>query len=111
MLSSVRQFNDNRKVPALSEPQIWTALGILAAALASTITFAITTLNHTTREGFGRMDARFAAMDAKFEARFEAVNSRIDAVREVMDARFTSVERRLDGLDGDVAALAKRMLE
>ena len=88
-----RSIPHNRKVITVNEPQVWAALGVLAAALASTITAFTTSLNRT------------------MNARFDRVDTRIDALRDVVDTRFGSVERRLDGLDADVAALIKRQLD
>lgn len=90
----------NRKVITINEPQIWTALGVLAAALASMITITMTSFNRTMQNLGARMDAKFDAVDAK-----------LASLREVMDVRFASVERHLDGLDSDVAALIKRQLD
>ena len=90
----------NRKVITVTEPQVWAALGVLAAALASTITAFTTSLNRT------------------MNARFDRVDTRIDALRDVVDTRFGSVEgrldrveRHLDALDTDVAAITKRLLD
>ena len=84
----------------MNEPQVWAALGVLAAALASMITITTTSFSRTMQNLGARMDAKFDAVDAKFAA-----------LREVMDVRFSSIERHLDGLDSDVAALIKRQLD
>lgn len=118
----------------VTEPQIWTALGILAAALTGTIALSTQLMMRTISaqfatvntkiEGlqtemivrFESVDHRFEQVDRRFEQvdrRFEEVDRRFDEVdrRFVgIEKRLDRVEHRLDGLDGDVQALTKRLL-
>jgi len=52
----------------------------------------------------GEMNARFEAVNTKFDAKFDAVNAKVDA-------RFDAVDHRFEVLDGDIAALTKRVME
>ncbi len=64
---------------------IWTAIGILAAGLFSSIYFSVQ-----------RMDAGFARLEARMDARFGQVDSRFNSLTAHMDARFDAVTARLD---------------
>ena len=60
--------------------------------------------------GFGwtinRMDARFAAQDARLDARFAAQDARFDARFDAQeakfDARFAGVDARFDGIEQEI---------
>lgn len=60
--------------------------------------------------GFGwtinRMDARFAAQDARLDARFAAQDARFDARFDAQDAkfdaRFASVDARFDRIEQEI---------
>ncbi|MFT4157914.1 MAG: hypothetical protein QM630_08320 [Microbacterium sp.] len=104
----------------MNEPQVWTALGILAAALTGMIAVTTQLMMRTISAQFGtvnekidglrtEMMIRFDNVDRRFEEvdrRFEQVDRRFEQV----DRRLDRVERRLDGLDADVQAITKRML-
>lgn len=111
----------------VTEPQIWTALGILAVALTGTIALSTQLMMRTISAQFAtvntkieglqtEMIVRFESVDHRFEQvdrRFEEVGQRFDEVdrRFVgIEKRLDRVEHRLDGLDGDVQALTKRLL-
>ncbi len=86
------------KVITLTEPQLWTIIGVFAATLLGTMTLLstvlmrsisgqITSLRNEMMTGFGG----FANLRAEMNARFETVNV------------------RLDNLDRDVQALSERV--
>lgn len=74
----------------MTEPQIWTLIGVFATA-----TFGMLTLTSTLFVRIVR--AEIGGLRSEMSGRFEA-----------MDARFESVNHRLDGLDRDVQALTRR---
>jgi hypothetical protein len=75
----------------VTEPQIWTALGILAAALAGMITLTIRTIT------------------VQVQALGTGLGARIDSVEKTMTARFDAVNSKIDGLDRDVQALSVKV--
>lgn len=86
-------MNHTEGVIELTEPQIWTVIGVLFLFLTATLT--ITTRVITVQIGSLRneMKTEFSGLRAEMNARFEGVNSRIDS------------------LDRDVQALAKRAFD
>ncbi len=108
----------------MTEPQIWAALGILAAALTVTITIGTQLMMRTIAAKFETVDVRFEKMDLKFEAmenrfdaKFDAMDLKFDAMRAdigdlrtSLDSFAARTERRLDGLDRDVHLLMNRLL-
>ncbi|MGO4489253.1 response regulator [Microbacterium sp. 2RAF4] len=49
-----------------------------------------------------RFDARFDAQDAKFDARFAGVDARFDAQDAKFDARFAGVDARFDRIEQEI---------
>ncbi|KAI0831665.1 hypothetical protein BC628DRAFT_1335922 [Trametes gibbosa] len=79
-------------------------------------------LDHCIADLSNNMDARFAAMDAKFDARFATMDAKFDAkfatmdakfatLSNTMDARFATVDARLDMLNDNMAALRSMLLQ
>jgi hypothetical protein len=97
----------------VTEPQIWTALGILAAALAGMISLTIVTLNRTITTQFQSLGMRIDSVETTMSTRFKAVeatmNTRFQAVEATMNARFETVNTKIDGLDRDVQALSVKV--
>ncbi len=68
------------------------------------------------REGFGRMDHRFKAMqeqmDRRFESvdkRFESVNEKFEAVQQQMDRRFDASDKRFEAIESRLDKLSQQM--
>jgi hypothetical protein len=75
----------------VTEPQVWTALGILAAALAGMITLTIRTIT------------------VQVQALGTGLEARSDSVEKTMTARFDAVNTKIDGLDRDVQELSVKV--
>lgn len=89
----------------MNDPQVWTLIGVFAAAILGGITLLTTQLNRTIIAGFKAIDARFVTVEKTMDAKFDAVDAKFDAV----DAKFDAVHVKLDHLDRDVSALSKRV--
>ena len=83
----------------MTEPQVWTIIGVFAATLLGTMTLLtksiggqMTSLRSEIASLRNEMVAGFASLRAEMNARFETVNV------------------RLDNLDRDVQALSERVL-
>jgi len=79
----------------VTEPQIWTTIGVLSAALVGTITLVSTMLMRT--------------IHLQFDSLSRELSRGLTGLRSEMIARFESVNSRLDGLDRDVNALTLRV--
>ena len=75
---------------AVTEPQVWTMIGLMAAVFFGTMTIISTMFTRVVRSEIG-------GLRAEMTARFEAV-----------DARFDGVGSRIDNLDRDVQVLMHR---
>ncbi|MGD9606943.1 MAG: hypothetical protein AB7V10_05620 [Leucobacter sp.] len=96
----------------MTEPQIWTVIGVLAAALASTLTFSAQATLRAINSLRTEMVLRFQRVDENFGARFERVEERIDRVDasiERLDTRVGNLEKRVDDIDRDVQAIARHI--
>ncbi|MBL5974631.1 MAG: hypothetical protein D3X82_12945 [Candidatus Leucobacter sulfamidivorax] len=89
----------------MTEPQVWTALGVLAAALAGVITV-------TTQLMTRHMAALFSGLRTEMVLRFEHLEGHMDRFETRMDrfeSRMDRLEKRVDGIDRDVQAISKRV--
>lgn len=75
----------------MNEPQIWAALGILAAAFAAMITVTTQLLVRTIHSSTATLQVDIARL------------------RTELDLRFTGLQAQMDGLDRDVQAITKRV--
>lgn len=75
----------------MNEPQIWAALGILAAAFAAMITVTTQLLVRTIHSSTATLQVEIASL------------------RTELDLRFTGLQAQMGGLDRDVQAITKRV--
>lgn len=68
----------------LNDAQIWTVIGVFAAAMASVISLVIMTIN-----------AKLGRFEVKFGAQLAAINSRLD----VMDKDIHALMKHTFGID------------
>lgn len=73
---------DNGSVLTVTEPQVWTMIGLFAAIVIGMLTVVSTLFVHIVRSEAGRIDAK-------------------------ADAGFAALDRRFDALDRDVQALMR----
>jgi hypothetical protein len=88
-------------VITLTEPQVWTIIGIFAATLLGTMTLL-------TRSIGGQMTSlrnEITSLRNEMMTGFTGFAS----LRAEMNARFVTVNVRLDNLDRDVQALSERV--
>lgn len=95
-------------VIVLSDPQIWIALGIFAAALATIITVLVFLM-----QGFGK---QLGHVEKQMMAQFETIGVRISALDQKFELKFTiletkvnKIEQRLEEMDTDIQAIAKKV--
>lgn len=84
----------------MNEPQVWTIIGVLTAALFGMMTLMSTMFTRVIRSEIGRLEGKFDGLRGEMNARFDAV-----------DVKFEGVNARIDNLDRDVQFLMKREVD
>ncbi|MFJ4165568.1 hypothetical protein ACIPY5_08420 [Microbacterium sp. NPDC089698] len=74
----------------MTEPQVWTLIGVFAAVMLGGMTLMTTLLTRT------------------ISAKSDAADSRIETLRVEMNARFDTMDVKFSTLDREVATLAER---
>ena len=74
----------------MTEPQVWTLIGVFAAVMLGGMTLMTTLLTRT------------------ISAKSDAADSRIETLRVEMNARFDTMDVKFSTLDREVATLAAR---
>lgn len=86
----------------LTEPQVWTIIGVFAATLLGTMTLL-------TKSIGGQMTSLRNEITSEITSLRNEMMTGFDALRAEMNARFETVNVRLDNLDRDVQALSERV--
>ena len=79
----------------MTEPQVWTIIGVFAATLLGTMTLLSTVL--------------MRSISAQITSLHNEMMTGFASLRAEMNARFETVNVRLDNLDRDVQALSERV--
>lgn len=74
----------------MTEPQVWTLIGVFATVMLGGMTLMTTLLTRT------------------ISAKSDAADSRIETLRVEMNARFDTMDVKFSTLDREVATLAER---
>ena len=82
---------------SVTEPQVWTMIGLMAAVFFGTMTIISTMFTRVVRSEIGGLREEMTGLRGEMNARFDAV-----------DARFDAVNSRIDNLDRDVQFLMNR---
>jgi len=88
-------LTQNEGVHAMSDPQIWSIIGVLTAFVVGTVGLM-----------YKLIDARFESFEAVIVAGFDGVSQRFDGVSQ----RFDGVDRRLDALESDMSMIKAHLL-
>ncbi|QIK62306.1 hypothetical protein G7068_03120 [Leucobacter viscericola] len=89
----------------VTEPQVWTLIGVLGAALFGMITLIV---HLTTRT----LSSQIEGLRTEMVLRFEAVDSKFDRVEEKFDRveeKFDQMGERFERLEGRVGLIEVRM--
>ena len=126
LLAFLGRTDEDRGVIALTEPQTWTTIGVLAAALLGTITLVSTMLMRTITAQIGGLRGEISGLRGEMVSGFSSVRSELrseigglrseigglraemNARFEAVDARFDTVNMKIEGLDRDVQLLMSR---
>ena len=100
----VRSGNTGRVI-TLTEPQVWTLIGVFSTVLFAVFATMSGYMVRTMNAGFDRVDAKIDGLRAAMNAKFD----RVDTQFELVDVKFERVNDRFDHLDRDVQAISKRV--
>ncbi|MFZ1362884.1 MAG: hypothetical protein WAS05_08115 [Candidatus Nanopelagicales bacterium] len=95
----------------MNEPQVWTIIWVLAAALFGMMTLMSTMCTRVIRSEIGRIEGMINGLEGKFDGKFEAIEAKFEIIEvkfDAIDRRFDAVDARFDNLDRDVQYLIKR---
>ena len=103
----------------MTEPQTWTTIGVLAAALLGTITLVSTMLMRTITAQIGGLRGEIGGLRGEMVSGFSSIRSELrseigglraemNARFEAVDARFDTVNTKIEGIDRDVQLLMNR---
>jgi len=81
----------------LSDPQVWTLIGVFAAAVLGGMTLMTTQFSRVIRAEIKGVEARIGGLEARIDAKIDALAMRIGAL-----------EHKVDDLDKEVTNLATR---
>jgi hypothetical protein len=101
-LASKQSIEDNGRVLEMNEPQVWTLIGVFAAASFGMSTVVSTLFVRVIRSEIG-------GLRGELRGEIGGLRGEIGGLRGEMNARFEAVDRRFDYLDRDVQALTKHV--
>ncbi|HLT66878.1 MAG TPA: hypothetical protein VKZ73_03325 [Microbacterium sp.] len=92
----------------MTEPQVWTLIGVFAAIMLGAMSLMTTLIMRSTTVAIGglrnEMVARFMGVDAQFAA----MDAKFEALEATVDARLETINVKLEHLDRDVTVLMRR---
>lgn len=94
----------------MSEPQVWTVIGVLAATLVSFVAAALTMITRT-------VNVQFERVSEKIDVKIDGLRGELKCDMAGLNGEFkgglggfrNEMNARLDTLDRDVQALANRV--
>ena len=86
----------------MTEPQVWAALGILAATFVGSVGALVVQVNRT-------ITAQFAASRAEFKGGIGEVKAEIVALRAELKGDIQGLRNEISHLDRDVQTIARRV--
>lgn len=89
----------------LTEPQVWTMIGVFTALMFGMLTTVSTLFVRVVRSEIGGLRGE---MNGQIGGLRAEMNGQIGGLRGEMNARFDAVHVKIDGLDRDVQLLMNR---
>lgn len=93
----------------MSEPQVWTLIGVFGATMAGLITIITQTFMRTMSAKFETVNERISGLKTEMVLRFERVDERMDEGFKQVDRRFEQVDRRLEQVDRQFEQVDRRL--
>jgi uncharacterized membrane protein YciS (DUF1049 family) len=85
-------------VVTMNEPQVWTLIGVFAAAIFAMLGLVSGLFPQVVRAEIGRVGVQIEALDRKVDVRSDALERRVERL-----------ERKVDDIDRDVQAISRRV--
>ncbi len=96
----------------LTDPQVWTLIGVFAAVMLGGMTLMTTQLSRIVRVEADRIDgtlsARIDGLDRTLSARIDGLDRTLSARIDGVDARLGRIESKVDDFDKELTNLAVR---
>ncbi|MBE7953031.1 hypothetical protein ABTZ44_08355 [Microbacterium oxydans] len=97
----------------MTEPQVWTLIGVFAAGMFGTITLISTMFLRTMQNGFDgvrtEMRNEFASVRTEFRSEFASVRTETGSEFAGVRTEIRAVHERMDHLDRDVSAIYRHI--
>jgi hypothetical protein len=97
----------------MTEPQVWTLIGVFAAAVFGMITVVSSLFVRVIRSEIGglrgEMLGEISGLRGQMLGEISGLRDEVGGLRGEMNARFEAMDRRFDYLDRDVQALMKHV--
>jgi hypothetical protein len=85
----------------LTEPQVWTMIGVFSALMFGMLTVVSTLFVRVVRSEISGLEGKIGGLEGK-------IDGKIEGLRGEMNARFDAMNVKFDGLDRDVQVLMRR---
>ncbi|MFF1539361.1 hypothetical protein ACFVWL_04760 [Microbacterium sp. NPDC058269] len=89
----------------MTEPQVWTLIGVFAAGMFGTITLVSTMFLRTMQNGFDGVQREFDSVRGEFRNEFASVRTEFGSEFAGMRTEIRALHGRIDHLDRDVNAI------
>ena len=89
----------------MTEPQVWTLIGVFAAGMFGTITLVSTMFLRTMQNGFDGVRREFDSVRGEFRNEFASVRTEFGSEFAGMRTEIQALHGRIDHLDRDVNAI------
>ena len=97
----------------MTEPQVWTLIGVFAAGMFGTITLISTMFLRTMQNGFDgvrtEMRNEFASVRTEMRNEFASVRTETGSEFAGVRTEIRAVHERMDHLDRDVSAIYRHI--
>ena len=97
----------------MTEPQVWTLIGVFAAGMFGTITLISTMFLRTMQNGFDgvrtEMQNEFASVRTEMRSEFASVRTEMRSEFANVRTEIGAVHGRIDHLDRDVNAIYRHL--
>ncbi len=97
----------------MTEPQVWTLIGVFAVGMFGTITLISTMFLRTMQNGFDavrtEMRNEFASVRTEFRSEFASVRTETGSEFAGVRTEIRAVHERMDHLDRDVSAIYRHI--
>ena len=95
----------------MTEPQVWTLIGVFAAGMFGTITLISTMFLRGMQDGFDSMRREFSSEFASVRTELASVKAEARGEFATVRAEIQSVHGRIDHLDRDVNAIYRHLFD